>query len=126
MKRLLAPLAVCLALAVPVTALAAQQYAPTRSGYAFASKAVTGSCTASRSKLLGTATLRCSGNGTATVRYAFTLPSGCGPSVMPWVDAIGPDSYGVNQKAGKVSLWVRTSGPSRVIISSVSLRYYCY
>ena len=126
MKRLLIPLAVCLALAVPVTALAAQQYAPTRAGYAFASKTVTGTCTVSRSKLLGTATLRCSGVGTATVRYAFTLPSGCGPSVMPWVDSVvGNPAYGTVQKAGKVTLWVRTSGPSRVVIGSVSLRYYC-
>lgn len=124
MKRLLIPLLTCLALALPATAFA-MQYAPTRSGYNYAAKAATGSCTVSRSRLLGTATLRCSGDGTATVRYAFTLPRGCGPSVMPWVDAIGGPSYGTTEKAGKVSLWVRTSGQSRVIISTVSLRYYC-
>jgi hypothetical protein len=124
MKRLLIPLLSCFALAAPATALA-RQYSPTHTGYNFASKTVTGSCTVSRSRLLGTATLRCSGVGTATVRYAFTLRSGCGPSVYPWVDASGGPSYGTNQKSGKVILWVRTSGQSRVVISSVSLLFYC-
>jgi hypothetical protein len=124
MKRLLIALLVCLALALPATALA-RQFSPTHTGYAYASKTATGSCTVSRTRLLGTATLRCSGDGVAIVRYAYTLPSGCGPSVMPWVDATGDPSYGTTQKAGRVMLWVRTSGQSRVVISSVSLLYYC-
>jgi hypothetical protein len=126
MKRLLIPLLLCLALATPAAALA-RQYSPTHTGYAYVSKAASGSCTVSHSKLLGTATLRCFGDGAATARYAFTLPSGCGPSVMPWVDAVavGGFSSGTNQKSGKVVLWVRTSGQSRVVISSVSLLYYC-
>lgn len=124
MKRLLIMLLAGVSLALPATALA-MQYAPTVAGSKFASRTVTGSCTVTRSRLAGTATLRCPGNGSATVRYPFTLPSNCGPSVSPWADATGDPSYGATQKAGKVILWVRTGANTRVVISSVSLRYLC-
>jgi hypothetical protein len=42
------------------------------------------------------------------------------------VDAlVGTPAFGSNQKDGNVTVWVRTTGQSRVVLSTVSLRYYC-
>jgi Na+/melibiose symporter-like transporter len=122
--KLLIPLLVLVALALPATAMA-MMYAPTFTGNKFGSKTVTGACGAQ--KVLTTAVLRCTGPGSATVRYAFGLKAGCGPSVTPSVVWVGDQpSYGTYvRKTGGVVLWVRTSGASRVTISTVTLRYLC-
>ena len=122
--KLLIPLLAMVALALPATAMA-MMYAPTYTGNKFASKTVTGACGAR--KVLTTAVLRCTGAGSVTVRYAFGLKAGCGPSVTPSVVWLGDQpTYGTNlRKTGGVVLWVRTSGESKVTISTVTLRYLC-
>jgi hypothetical protein len=121
--KLLTLLLVVTALALPATALA-MQCAPTRTGDQYASKRATGTCSVTKGILV--AVLRCTGSGSATARYTFKLKDGCGPSVVPWVDAlVGTPAFGSNQKDGNVTVWVRTTGQSRVVLSTVSLRYYC-
>ena len=122
--KLLIPLLALAALALPATAYA-MQYAPTVTGNKFSGKTLTGSCSAKR--VLTTAVLRCTGTGTATVRYPFKLAAGCGPSVMPQVAALGgPYTYGTKLGTNHVvQLWVRVTGQSRVTVSTVTLRYYC-
>jgi hypothetical protein len=121
-KLLTSVLAVA-ALALPATALA-MQCAPTRTGDQYTSRTATGSCSVTRGS--DTATLRCSGTGAASARYTFKLKDGCGPSVVPWVDAqVGIPAVGSRQHDGIVTVWVRATGQSRIVVSTVSLRYYC-
>jgi len=125
--KILIPLLVIASLALPATAMALQyqQYAPTYTGNKYAAKTQTGTCQARRE--LTTAVLRCSGTGSVTVRYPFKLKSGCGPSVMPSVVALGDAyTYGARQTAtGTVQVWVRIAGQARLTISTVTLRYLC-
>jgi hypothetical protein len=122
--KILISLLALAALAVPATAMA-MQCAPTVTGNKFASKTQTGTCAAR--KVLSTAVMRCSGTGSATVRYPFKLKAGCGPSVMPSVVAAGgPFDSGTRVSAdGTVQLWVRIAGQTRLTVSTVTLRYYC-
>ena len=128
MKRLFALTLAGLALALPATALANHSETLTRLGSGYANKSASGSCTVSRSKLLGTATLRCSGSdGAALARYTFRLPSDWSGSVSPHVDApLGNPQVAVSKPVdGVVRVTVRTSGPSKVVVSMVSVSYYC-
>jgi hypothetical protein len=128
MKRLVALTLAGLALALPATALASHSETLTRLGSGYSSKSATGSCTVTRSTLLGTATLRCSGStGSAIARYTFKLPADYSGSISPHVDTlIGSPRVGVSKPvAGVVRVTVRTSGPSRVVVAMVSASYYC-
>ena len=127
MKRLLVFLLAGTALAVPATALATHCETRSRLGSSFVSKAVSGSCTVSRSTLLGTATLRCSdSSSTALVRYAFTLPEGCTGTPSAHVDASGSYRVGVTKPtATSARLTVRTGVTGKVVISMASISLYC-
>ena len=122
--KLLIPLLAMVALAFPAAAMA-MLCAPTTTGNTFGTKTQTGACAAK--KALTTAVLRCTGPGSVTVRYVFGLKKGCGPSVTASVDAQGDQpTYGTSLRPkGGVVLWVRTSGQSKVIVSTVTLRYLC-
>ena len=128
MKRLVALLLAGLVLALPATALANHSETLTRLGSGYASKKASGSCTVTRSKLLHTGTLRCADStGAAVARYAFTLPSDFSGSISPHVDFLaGSASVSVARpdKSTAVVI-VRTSGPSRAVVSMVSVSYYC-
>ena len=128
MQRLLVFILISSALAVPATAWAQHRCETrTRLGSNYASKATSGECTVSRSKLLGTATLRCGGTGSALVRYAFQLPSGCAGSGSAHVDASGDFTTAMSKPDAKniVRLTVRGSGNARVVIAMASVSFYC-
>lgn len=123
--KILIPLLAAVALAVPATAMALCQYAPTYTGNKFGGKTVTGACGVQR--VLTTSVMHCSGAGSVTIRYPFKLKAGCGPSVMPSVVAAGDNfAYGARSgKDGSVQVWVKLAGQGRVTVSTVTLRYYC-
>jgi len=126
MKRLLPLILVVTSLALPAAAFATLQVTKTRLGATYAAKAVSGDCSVSRSKLLGTATLNCtSDNGSATVRYDFAMPTNCGPSFKSYVNASGDRSVTVSRSAKTVHVLVHSSGRGAVVIALVSIYYYC-
>ncbi len=126
MKRLLPIILLVASLALPAAALATIQVTKTRIGAKYAAKSVSGSCSVSGSKLLGTATLNCtSDNGSATVRYDFAMPSNCGPSFKSYVNAGGDRSVTVSRSAKTVHVLVHSAGRGVVVISLVSIYYYC-
>ena len=126
MKRLLPLILVVTSLALPAGAFATIQVTKTHIGSKYAAKSVSGSCSVSRSKLLGTATLNCtSDNGSATVRYDFAMPSTCGPSFKSYVNASGDRSVTVSRSDKTVHVLVHSSGRGLVVVSLVSIYYYC-
>ena len=64
---------------------------------------------------------------TALARYAFKLPSDWSGSISPHVDTpVGNPQVAVSKPVdGVVRVTVRTSGPSKVVVSTVSVGYYC-
>lgn len=126
MKRLLLPILVVAALALPAAALATSQVTKTHIGAQFASSSASGSCSVNKSKLLGTATLNCtSDSGSAVVRYAFTMPSNCGPSFKWYVNAGGKRSVTASHSGTTVRVIVHSAGRGVVVVSLVSIYYYC-
>jgi len=126
MKRLLPLILVITSLALPAAAFATLQVTKTRLGATYAGKAASGDWSVSRSKLLGTATLNCtSDNGSATVRYDFAMPSTCGPSFKSYVNASGDRSVTVSRSDKTVHVLVHSSGRGLVVVSLVSIYYYC-
>jgi hypothetical protein len=126
MKRLLLLIVVTASLALPAAAFATLQMTKTHLGAKYAAKTVTGDCSVSRSKLLGTATLNCtSDNGSAAVRYDFAMPGGCGPSFKSYVNASGDRSVTVSRSATTVHVFVHSNGRGTVVVSLVSIYYYC-
>ena len=126
MKRLLLLILVFASLALPAAALATMQVTKTHVGSNYASSSASGSCSVSKSKLLGTATLNCaSDNGSAVVRYAFTMPSNCGPSFKWYVNAAGKRSVTASHSGTTVRVVVHSAGRGVVVVSLVSIYYYC-
>jgi len=126
MKRLLPLILVVTSLALPAGAFATIQVTKTHIGAKYAAKSVSGDCSVSRSKLLGTATLNCtSDNGSAAVRYAFAMPSTCGPSFKWYVNASGDRSVTASHSGTTVHVLVHSSGRGVVVVSLVSIYYYC-
>jgi hypothetical protein len=126
MKRLLPLILVITSLALPAGAFATIQVTKTRLGATYAGKAASGDCSVSRLKLLGTATLNCtSDNGSAAVRYDFAMPTNCGPSFKSYVNASGDRSVTVSRSAKTVHVLVHSSGRGTVVVSLVSIYYYC-
>jgi hypothetical protein len=126
MKRLLPLILVITSLALPAGAFATIQVTKTRLGATYAGKAASGDCSVSRSKLLGTATLNCtSDTGSSAVRYDFAMPTTCGPSFKWYVNASGDRSVTVSRSAKTVHVLVHSSGRGTVVVSLVSIYYYC-
>jgi hypothetical protein len=126
MKRLLPLILVVTSLALPAGAFATIQVTKTHIGAKYAAKSVSGDCSVSRSKLLGTATLNCtSDNGSAAVRYDFAMPSTCGPSFKWYVNASGDRSVTASHSGTTVHVLVHSSGRGVVVVSLVSIYYYC-
>ena len=126
MKRLLLLILVVTSLVLPAAAFATIQVTKTHIGAQYAAKSASGDCSVSRSKLLGTATLNCrSDNGSATVRYDFAMPSNCGPSFKSYVNASGDRSVTVSRSAKTVHVLVHSAGRGLVVVSLVSIYYYC-
>ena len=126
MKRLLLLILVVASLALPAAALATNQVTKTHTGAQFASSSASGSCSVSKSKLLGTATLKCtSDTGSAVARYAFTMPSNCGPSFKWYVNSVGYRSVTTSHSGTTVRVVVHSVGRGVVVISLVSIYYYC-
>jgi hypothetical protein len=126
MKRLLPLILVVAALAIPAAALATNQVTNTRVGAKYASRSASGDCSVIRSKLLGTATLKCtSDNGSAAARYEFKMPSKCGPSFKWYVNAVGDRSVTVSHSGTTVGVTVHSAGRGVVVVALVSIYYYC-
>jgi hypothetical protein len=126
MKRLLPLILVVASLALPAAAFATIQVTKTHIGSKYAAKSASGSCSVSRSKLLGTATLNCtSDNGSAVARYDFAMPTNCGPSFKSYVNASGDRSVTVSRSDKTVHVLVHSSGRGVVVVSLVSIYYYC-
>jgi hypothetical protein len=126
MKRLLLIIVVIASLALPAAAFATLQVTKTHLGANYAGKTASGDCSVGRSKLLGTATLNCtSDNGSAAVRYDFAMPTTCGPSFKSYVNASGDRSVTVSRTAKTVHVVVHSTGRGTVVVSLVSIYYYC-
>ena len=126
MKRLLLLILVVTSLALPAAALATIQVTKTHIGANFASRSASGDCSVSRSTALGTATLRCTtDNGSAVARYAFTMPSNCGPSFQWDVHAVGARWVTASHTGTTVHVVVHAAGRGVVVVSLVSIYYYC-
>jgi hypothetical protein len=126
MKRLLLLIVVTASLALPAAAFATLQVTKTHLGASYAAKTASGDCSVGRSKLLGTATLNCtSDNGSAAVRYDFAMPTTCGPSFKSYVNASGDRSVTVSRSAKTVHVVVHSTGRGVIVISLVSIYYYC-
>jgi hypothetical protein len=129
MKRLLIPALVIAFLAFSAVAAAQCCRMSSQSGAAFASATKTGSCTVAKVKLTKSAKVVCGlAGGTAAIRWNFTLPDGCGPSVSPTVDTVGTRTAVsvATGSDGKVRVTARVTGAGAVsVISSVSIAYYC-
>ena len=126
MKRLLLLILVVTSLVLPAAAFATIQVTKTHIGAKYAAKSASGDCSVSRSKLLGTATLRCaSDNGSAAVRYDFAMPSTCGPSFKSYVNASGDRSVTTSRSGKTVHVIVHSAGRGLVVVSLVSIYYYC-
>jgi hypothetical protein len=123
MKKLLTLTLAGLALALPATAMA-DACMLTHLGSGVSSRTAKGSCVTR--KLGTTLVLRCDGStGYAVARYDFQMPgSWCG-TASAHVDAIGDPSYSlVKLDNSHVRVIVRISGPSKVVVSGVSVGFY--
>ncbi len=123
MKKLLTLTLAGLALALPATAMA-DACMLTHLGSGVSSRTAKGSCVTR--KLGTTLVMRCDGStGYVVARYDFQMPgSWCG-TASAHVDAIGDPSYSlVKLDNSHVRVIVRISGPSRVVVSGVSLGFY--
>ena len=123
MKKLLTLTLAGLALALPATAMA-DACVLTHLGSGVSSRTAKGSCTTR--KLTGTLVMRCDGStGYAIARYDFRMPdSWCG-TASAHVDALGDPSYSlVKLDDSHVRVIVRISGPSKVVVSGVSVGFY--
>jgi hypothetical protein len=126
MKRLLLLFVVVASLALPAAAFATIQVTKTHVGAKWAAKTASGDCAVKRSKLLGTATINCTtDNGSAAVRYDFAMPSTCGPSFKWYVNASGDRTVTASHSATTVHVIVHSAGRGVVVISLVSIYYYC-
>ena len=125
MKRLLTLSLAGLALALPATALA-DACVNTHTGINASSRVAKGSCVTRKLSLTRQLVLRCDGStGYALARYDFELPDSWSGSANAHVDAIGSPTVSlVKLDDEHVRVIVRTSGPSRVVVSSVSVGYY--
>jgi hypothetical protein len=125
MKRLLTLTLAGLALALPATALA-DACVNTHMGINTSSRAATGSCATRKLSLTRQLVLRCDGaTGYAVARYDFELPNSWSGSAKAHVDAIGNPAVSlVKLDDCHVRVIVRTSGPSWVLVTSVSVGYY--
>ena len=123
MKKLLTLTLAALALALPATAMA-DACMLTHLGSGVSSRAAKGSCVTR--KLTGTLVMRCDGStGYAIARYDFRMPdSWCG-TASAHLDALGDPSYSlVKLDDSHVRVIVRISGPSKVVVSGVSVGFY--
>ena len=125
MKRLLTLTLAGLALALPATAMA-DACMLTHLGANTSSRTAKGSCVTRKLSLTNALLMRCDGStGYAVARYDFKMPdSWCG-TASAHVDAIGDPSYSlVKLDATHVRVIVRISGPSKVVVSGVSVGFY--
>ncbi len=124
MKRLLTLTLAGLALALPATALA-DAWVNTSMGINASSRAAKGSCSTRKVSLTRQLALRCDGaTGYALARYDFTLPDSLSGTAKAHVDSTGsPSVQLVKLDDRHLRVIVRTSGPSRVLIASVSVGY---
>ena len=125
MKRLLTLTLAGLALALPATAMA-DACMLTHLGANTSSRTAKGSCVTRKLSLTNALVMRCDGStGYAVARYDFKMPdSWCG-TASAHVDAIGDPSYSlVKLDATHVRVIVRISGPSKVVVSGVSVGFY--
>ncbi|MDX6496115.1 MAG: hypothetical protein QOE17_2101 [Gaiellales bacterium] len=123
MKKLLTLTLAGLALALPAAAMA-DACMLTHLGSGVSSRAAKGSCVTR--KLGTTLVLRCDGStGYAVARYDFQMPgSWCG-TASAHVDALGDLSYSlVKLDDTHVRVIIRLSGPSKLVVSSVSVGFY--
>ena len=125
MKRLLTLTLACLALALPATAMASC-IVYTHLGSQVSSRAAKGSCVTKKLSLTSSLLMRCDGStGYAIARYDFKMPSGWSGTASPSVNAVGDPAYWlVKLDDTHVRVVVRISGPSKVVVSSVSVGFY--
>ena len=64
-------------------------------------------------------------NGSAVARYEFTMPSTCGPSFKWYVNAVGTRWVTASHSGTTVRVVVHATGRGVVVISLVSIYYYC-
>jgi hypothetical protein len=123
MKKLLTLTLAGLALALPATAMA-DACMLTHLGSGVSSRAASGSCVTR--KLTGTLVMRCDGStGYAVARYDFKMPNSWCGTASAHVDALGNPSYSlVKLDDSHVRVIVRISGPSKVVVSGVSVGFY--
>lgn len=125
MKKLLTPMLAGLALALPAVALAGTSML-VHLGAKVNSRRVTGSCSAQKLMATSSLQLRCDNSiGYAIARYDFTMPSTWTGTPSPHVDSLGdrPTIALVTLDATHVRAVVRTTGPSKVVITSVSVAF---
>jgi hypothetical protein len=124
MKKLLTLTLAGLALALPTVALA-DTCMLTHLGSKVSSRTVTGSCTSRKLLLTGSLVLRCdTAPGSAVARYDFAMPKTWSGTASPVVDAVGQyTSSLIYLDANHVRVVVRTSGPSKVLITTVSVGF---
>jgi hypothetical protein len=126
MKRLLLSILLVTSLALPAAAFATNQVTRTHIGAKYAAASASGDCSVSKSKLLGTAILNCTSDiGSAAARYDFKMPSDCGPSFKWYVNAGGKRSVTASRSGATVHVIVHSAGRGVVVISLVSIYYYC-
>ena len=125
MKRLLTLTLAGLALALPATAMA-DACMLTHLGANTSSRTANGSCVTRKLSLTNALLMRCDGStGYAVARYDFKMPDSWSGTASAHVDAIGDPSYSlVKLDATHVRVIVRISGPSKVVVSSVSVGFY--
>jgi len=125
MKRLLTLTLAGLALALPATAMA-DACMLTHLGANTSSRTAKGSCVTRKLSLTNALVMRCDGStGYAVARYDFKMPDSWSGTASAHVDAIGDPSYSlVKLDATHVRVIVRISGPSKVVVSGVSVGFY--
>ena len=125
MKRLLTLTLAGLALALPATAMA-DACMLTHLGANTSSRTAKGSCVTRKLSLTNALVMRCDGStGYAVARYDFKMPDSWSGTASAHVDAIDDPSYSlVKLDATHVRVIVRISGPSKVVVSSVSVGFY--
>jgi hypothetical protein len=123
MKKLLTLTLAALALALPATAMA-DACMLTHLGSGVSSRAAKGACVTR--KLTGALVMRCDGStGYAVARYDFKMPDRWCGTASAHVDALGDLSYSlVKLDDSHVRVIVRISGPSKVVVSGVSVGFY--
>ena len=124
MKKLLTLTLAGLALALPATAMASLVVF-THVGSNVSSRVAKGDCVTRKVSLTGSLVMRCDGStGYAIARYDFRMPDSWSGTASPSVDALGDPSYSlVKLDDTHVRVILRISGPSKVIVSSVSVGF---